>query len=96
MLSGSGLQNKLLEAMSMGLACITSPIANNSLGARKNDEILVSNRTADTAEQILRLLTDDQLRNTLETRGRAFVKRVYAWESSGIMELFDEATTQLP
>lgn len=89
MLSGSGLQNKLLEAMSMGVACITSPIANNSLEAKQNEEILVCKRTHETVEQIVRLLTDDNLRQSFASKGREFVKRVYNWETSGILELFE-------
>ena len=36
---GTGLQNKLLEAMSMRLPAITSPLANASLGAKPDEEI---------------------------------------------------------
>ena len=38
---GTGLQNKLLEAMSMRLPSITSPLANASLGAKPDEEILI-------------------------------------------------------
>ena len=38
---GTGLQNKLLEAMSMELPCITSALANNALKACDGEEILI-------------------------------------------------------
>ena len=41
MFIGSGLQNKLLEAMSMKIPCITTKIANKSLNASEK-EILIA------------------------------------------------------
>jgi glycosyltransferase involved in cell wall biosynthesis len=38
---GTGLQNKLLEAMAMGIPCVTSPLANNALEAVPGTEILI-------------------------------------------------------
>ena len=38
---GSGLQNKLLEAMSMGIPCVTTPLANDSLEAVDGNEVLI-------------------------------------------------------
>ena len=89
MLSGSGLQNKLLEAMSMGIACITTPIANAPLGAKAGEEIIVCQGEEETAEAIVRLLTDDALCQRIAAGGRTFVERTYSWEHSGIMELFN-------
>ncbi|MGZ4057226.1 MAG: glycosyltransferase, partial [Bacteroidia bacterium] len=49
-----GLQNKLLEAMAMQIPCITSTLANNALGAKPDEQILV----ADTPEQYARHIID--------------------------------------
>src|SRR5690606_20190025 len=40
MFIGTGLQNKLLEAMAMGIPCITTPLANNALGADSSSILL--------------------------------------------------------
>ena len=34
---GTGLQNKLLEAMAMRMPCVTSALANNAVGAEPNE-----------------------------------------------------------
>ena len=42
---GSGLQNKLLEAMSLGIPCITSNLCNKSLGGTHMKNIIVGNNS---------------------------------------------------
>lgn len=85
---GTGLQNKLLEAMSMRLPCITTTLANNPLGAEIDKEILVGNNEQELAEHIITLLTDKEKADTLAQNGYDFVHRVYDWgEATGIMEL---------
>ena len=79
---GTGLQNKLLEAMSMKLPCITTSLANNSLQAKENEEILVGNNEQELARHIITLLTDKEKANTLAQNGYNFVHRVYDWETA--------------
>ena len=76
---GTGLQNKLLEAMAMGLPCITSPLANSALGATEGTEILVGHTPAGYAAHITRLLDDAAFAGTLAAKGRQFVLRTYDW-----------------
>ena len=76
---GTGLQNKLLEAMSMRLPCITTTLANNSLHAEENKEILVGNNEQELAQHIITLLTDKEKADTLAQNGYDFVHRVYDW-----------------
>ncbi len=84
---GTGLQNKLLEAMSMRLPCITTTLANNSLHAEENKEILVGNNEQELAQHIISLLTDKEKADTLAQNGYDFVHRVYDWgEATRIME----------
>ena len=40
--SGSGQQNKILEAMAMGLPVITTPLVNQAIGAEEGKEILLA------------------------------------------------------
>ena len=79
---GTGLQNKLLEAMAMGLPCITSPLANNALGAEEGSEILVGHYPAEYAEHICRLLDDAVFAQKIADRGRQFVLRTYDWNKT--------------
>ena len=96
MLSGSGLQNKLLEAMSMGIPCVTTMVANSSLGASNRRDILVGKCAEATASHIVRLLGDEQLREQLSANGRHFVLKNYSWEKSVALleEILVKAATQ--
>jgi len=79
---GTGLQNKLLEAMAMNLPCITSKLANQALGAKPDYEILIGDSAGEFAGHIIKLLQDDKLYSSIADNGHAFVKRVFSWENS--------------
>jgi glycosyltransferase involved in cell wall biosynthesis len=79
---GTGLQNKLLEAMAMGLPCITTSLANSSLMAENNKEILVCNTKEDIANSILSLLTNKELYSTISSNGKKYVKDNFSWHFS--------------
>ena len=76
---GTGLQNKLLEAMSMRLPAITSPLANASLGAKPNETILIGSNAEEMAKNIITLLTDAQKAEQIAQAGFDFTNRVYDW-----------------
>lgn len=80
MLTGSGLQNKLLEAMSMGIPCVTTSIANDSLHAQEGKEVLVGNTAETFASHLVKLLQDKSYANDLSTNGHAFVHNNFSWE----------------
>lgn len=79
---GTGLQNKLLEAMAMGIPCVTTELANNALGAIPEEHILIGNSPEEIALQIDRLLTDSDLAVKITTNGRRFVTEKYNWKSA--------------
>ncbi len=87
---GSGQQNKILEAMSMQLPCITTPMVNNAIGAPVNKAIRLAENAADFAEQILDLLADADERRAMGIAARTFVEQNYSWQrSTGVFtELF--------
>jgi glycosyltransferase involved in cell wall biosynthesis len=82
MMIGTGLQNKLLEAMAMGLPCITSALANNALLAEPEKEILIANDSKSFAVQINRLIKDPVLYKKISEAGQKFVKANYQWSSA--------------
>ncbi len=89
---GTGLQNKLLEAMSMRLPAITSPLANASLGAKPNEEILVGSNAEEMAQHIIALLTDKEKAECLAQAGFDFTNRVYDWGKA--TEILENAMSQ--
>ena len=89
---GTGLQNKLLEAMSMRLPAITSPLANASLGAKPDKEILVGSNAEEMAQHIITLLTDKEKAERLAQAGFDFTNRVYDWGKA--TEILENAMSQ--
>lgn len=79
---GTGLQNKLLEAMAMELPCITSTLANQALGAIENEEILVGTTAQEYANHITYLLNNKFNADKLAKKGHAFVQKSFSWENS--------------
>ena len=84
---GTGLQNKLLEAMSMKIPCITTALANGSLHAVNGKEILVDNNSSELAADIVFLLQRPDKAAEIAEEGFNFVNRVYDWgAATKIME----------
>ncbi len=79
---GTGLQNKLLEAMSMQIPCITTTLANNALEANEGSMILVGNSAAELAGHIVHILKNEKLAESLAEKGRQYVLSRFIWESS--------------
>ncbi|HNY01914.1 MAG TPA: glycosyltransferase [Bacteroidales bacterium] len=90
---GTGLQNKLLEAMAMRLPCITSPLAFQALNAREGEEILVAGTPAEYAAHILYLLDNPQKADEIAGKGYDFVHRNFSWarETEKIEKLMMES-----
>src|ERR1035437_1250329 len=91
MLIGTGLQNKLLEAMAMDLPCITSFMANEALVAIPGTDVLIAESPAEYARHILSLLNNPAKAKILSLNGLQFVRSHYDWEAatallSGLME----------
>lgn len=77
---GTGLQNKLLEAMAMRIPCVTSALANNAVGAPVGEAILIGNSPEEYAAHILRLLDDAEERDRVAENGYRFVRRHFDWD----------------
>ena len=87
---GTGLQNKLLEAMSMGIPCITSSLANRSLKAVNGENIYIGNSISDYVKIITSLLDDEPKRHKIGDEGRKFVEKNYNWDvfNDKLVEVF--------
>lgn len=79
---GTGLQNKLLEAMSMKLPCITSTLAGRPLKNIVNGkEILICNTTTGFVDAVKALLENEDSYANIAENGFQFVSRNYNWEN---------------
>jgi glycosyltransferase involved in cell wall biosynthesis len=79
---GTGLQNKLLEAMAMRIPSITSPLANQALDATHGQEVLVGNSTDEYATLILQLLEDEKLARQIADNGHRFIHEKFDWAAA--------------
>lgn len=80
--SGSGQQNKILEAMAMALPVVTTPMVNRAIGATAGQSVLLAESGEHFAHLILDLLRKAQLRTLLGTNARAFVEAHFSWEAA--------------
>jgi polysaccharide biosynthesis protein PslH len=78
---GTGLQNKLLEAMAMKIPCITSPLAFQALNARDGEDILVAQPPKEYAAHILMLLGNPEKAAKIARNGYDFVHKHFNWET---------------
>jgi len=79
---GTGLQNKLLEAMSMKIPSITTPLANDALQAKDGAEILIGADATELANQIIELLSNEKLYEIVSQNGYNFVHNNHSWENA--------------
>ena len=82
MMIGTGLQNKLLEAMAMQIPCVTSNLANNALRAKPNEEILIAQTAEEYAQHVVELLTNTSRANQIATAGHQLIKSHFSWEGA--------------
>lgn len=78
---GSGLQNKLLEAMASKLPAITTTLSNSSLNAEPNKEILIGDTCKDLAAAAILLLDDYEYAQMVAEKGCAMVKERFNWSA---------------
>lgn len=80
MMSGSGLQNKLLEAMALGLPVFTTELANSSLGASPGKEVIICQGPQEFAKKISMYVNEQDTLKQIALNGKEFVILNYQWE----------------
>jgi glycosyltransferase involved in cell wall biosynthesis len=79
MIEGTGLQNKILEAMYAGVPIVTTSIAADGIGATSGEQLLVADTDNEIAEKVLKVLGDREYAAQLAERARTFVTREFSW-----------------
>lgn len=79
---GSGIRNKILEAMAMGVPVVTTPVGCEAIAARPGENILVGRDPKELAECAIKLLQNEAMRTQLAEAGRQIVQRVHSWRSA--------------
>jgi glycosyltransferase involved in cell wall biosynthesis len=80
-LDGGGTKLKILDAMAMGKAVVSTSIGCEGLQVSPGKNILVADTPEDFATAVHNLLGDAALRQCLATAGRKLVEEKYSWEA---------------
>ena len=77
-----GTQNKILEAMAMGVPVVTTRLAAGGVDAEEGKHLLVADTPSEAAEAILRLVDNPGERARLALAGRERMLSHHAWPQS--------------
>lgn len=77
-----GVQNKILEAMSMGIPVVTTPEGAEGIGAEENI-LAVAKSNEDYAQKVISLMYNSDLNNEIGCKSRKFVDENFSWKKVG-------------
>lgn len=77
---GGGTSYKILEALSVGIPVIITPLSAQSLGVHDLKEALVGETTKELAGKTLLLLHDTYLYEKISKNGRVLIEKNYTWK----------------
>ncbi len=78
-IDGGGTRLKILDALAMGKAVVTTTVGSEGLALGNNRGVLIADSAEDFTAQTARILADGELRARLAESGRAIVERSYSW-----------------
>lgn len=81
--AGSGLQNKVLEAMASGCPVVVTPQVAEGFSAKEDKQMLIAQGPNQFAYQVLQLLNNPTFAHSLAETARRFVELNYSWSSIG-------------
>jgi sugar transferase (PEP-CTERM/EpsH1 system associated) len=81
LLTGGGTRLKVLEAMAMGKALVSTTLGCEGIPAVSGRDLVVADSAADLATQVLALLGNAARREQLGRAARAFVEQHFDWQT---------------
>ena len=79
--SGGGTKLKVLEAMAMGRAVVTTPIGAEGIAVREGVEMEIADSPEAFAQKTERLLLDPQRAANMAAAARVLAERSYDWHA---------------
>ena len=90
-----GIQNKVLEALSMGKPVIASPKASHGIDALHNEHLLIADTPTEWLGSIKACCDSSDLRKNLSRNGRRLICEKYTWRAT-LSKLDDLLDQHLP
>ena len=89
-----GLQNKVLEAMSMGKAVVATSNASEGIICKNNSDIIIANDAESFAREVIDLLRNENKRKDIGNSAYQNIRTNYKWETNlaTFEELFGKYT----
>ncbi len=81
--TGTGVKNKILEAMAMGKAIVTTSIGIEGINVIPEEHVLLADTPAEFACHIINLFGNYEERERLEDAAYKQVTGMYSWENNG-------------
>jgi polysaccharide biosynthesis protein PslH len=84
LMDGTGMKNKLLEAMATDLPAVVTPLGHQGMDdVASGRELLVGSTAEELAAHVVRVLEDDALARKVGQAGGAYVRPRYDWSTVG-------------
>lgn len=80
---GGGTRLKILDSLAMGVPVIGTSFACSGLALQHEKNVVFADSPDEFAAAVVRLLSDETLRNSLARSGKEVVERFYSWEVIG-------------
>jgi len=77
-----GIQNKILEAMAMGVPVVTTSLGFEGIPATPGEDILVEDQPEQFARQVIRLMTEPAAREMVAARARKVIETAFDWDTN--------------
>ena len=77
---GAGIQNKILQSLSMGIPVVATPFAAAPFGDPATSPLLAAESPQGFADQVVRVLDDPQYRRHLARAGRKLIESRFQWD----------------
>lgn len=81
LLTGGGTRLKVLEAMAMGKAVVSTTLGCEGIDAVPDRDVVLADEADDFATQVLALMGDETRRDELGRAARTFVERHFGWQT---------------
>ena len=79
-LAATGIQNKLLEAMSAGMASVTTQTGIQGIDGIDGEHFLIGSTNQEMADRTVQLLQDDDLYNKITKNARQLILDTHTWD----------------